>query len=111
MASSRTAMMWAPTLLYIVAALALCGASLAAVRSVHVSEAGTSILDLRVEARGHARRSRAPSIMYSVRDDRLPETRLHRRRPAKSLVDQDLLVSVGQVVLPADDGLGRDSIL
>ena len=48
-------------------------------RSVHLSEGGQLILDLRVEASGGAGLSRAPSLLYSVRDGRLLEIRLASR--------------------------------
>ena len=55
----------APTLLYIVAALALCGASIAAVRSVRVSEQERmrAIERARQESINEARRAfRAPAV-------------------------------------------------
>ncbi len=57
-------------------------------RSVHVSEGGQTILDLLVEAGGNARLRRAPSVMYSVLDERLIETVC----PSRAFVQQGFRV-------------------
>lgn len=64
-------------------------------RSLHLSEGGRTIFDLRVEASGDARLSRAPNLLYSVLDSRLLEIRLESRTFAQVSLGAEAELSLG----------------
>jgi Acetoacetate decarboxylase (ADC) len=64
-------------------------------RSVHLSEGGRTIFDLRVEASGSAGLSRAPNLLYSVLDGRLLEIRLESRTFAQVGTGADAELTLG----------------